>query len=325
MRKTLGRCDSGVNVRASLKGRSVRSTVGVSTPTTVAIGCPLPVIDSRPPPTTAAPTGSGDPPGPWYDTHRRLPRRGQVVLILTTRGVVHKAEFAVAYTDSWPQGVSWRVGRGDRSLPLGDVERWSPDLHAEPPRQAPAAPDAPAAAPVAPVPGGPPAIATELREEVAETGQVLARVPSPYLDWSPHPNVPSLRTLGCRLVRVVARIGWILDLSEIELAFEPDLPMLATVEEIVATYRANETVVRGLAATIDGEALRAPWRLERNGEPVAEMTRGAALRRFGLRPVVHHRAEIALMLAAVGVGTPNPSHPWPFREVALTPGPWSPA
>ncbi len=241
--------------------------------------------------------------------------------ILTTRGVLHEAEFAVAYTDSWPDGVSWRLGRDGRSLPLHDAERWTPNLKAELPALKPAL-DAPAgASPPAPV--GPPAIALELQDEVAETGQVLARVPSQYLDWSPHPNVPTLRTLGCRVVRVVARIGWILDLNEIELAFEPDLPVLSTLDEIVATYRANEAVARGLAATIDGEALRAPWRLERNGAPVAETTRGEALRRFGLRPVVHHRAEITLMLAAVGVETPDPSRPWPFQDVAPPPAPWT--
>jgi hypothetical protein len=243
------------------------------------------------------------------------------VRILTTRGVLHEAEFAVAYTDSWPNGVSWRLGRDGRSLPLADAERWTPNLDATLPASEPAL-EAPAAPPPS-APVGPPAIALELQDEVSETGRVVARVPSEYLDWSPHPNVPTLRTLGCRLVRVVARIGWILDLEEIELAFEPDLPVLSTLDEIVATYRANEAVARGLAATIDAEALRAPWRLERNGVPIAELTRGEALRRFGLRPVVHHRAEIALMLAAVGVGMPDPSQPWPFQEVAPPPPPWT--
>lgn len=245
------------------------------------------------------------------------------MLVLSKRGVVHEAEFAVEYTDSWPEGVSWKLSRSEHALPLEDVAIWSPDLTVKPPARKPEAAAEPEAPKPEAVPKGPPAISLELQEEVAETGVILARVPAQYLDWSPHPNVPTLRALGCRLVRVVARIGWILDLDELELAFEPDLPTFETIDEIVATYRANEAVARGLAQTIDQEALRAPWRLERNGTPVIELSRGSAVRRFGLRPVVHHRAEIALMLAAIGVGTPNPSHPWPFKEVAQMPNEWS--
>ena len=251
----------------------------------------------------------------WFSPSSRVPRQDQVVRVLTVRGVDHEAQFAVAHTDDWPSGAAWALTNGRASLPFSDVALWSPDPTATPPR---ATDDDDAGAEAAPE--GPPAILAEVVAEVERTGTILRLLPGTHLEWSPHPDIPDLKTLSLRLVRIVARIAWILDLDEVELAFEPDLPDFTSVNDIVETYAANEADVRRLAATTDAAALRAPWALERNAASLARLSRGAALRGFGLTPIVYHRAEIALMLTALGVRVPHPYPLWAFDDPAAPPG-----
>ncbi|WP_412063440.1 DinB family protein [Rubrivirga sp. IMCC45206] len=253
----------------------------------------------------------------WYDPKSRLPRPSQLVLVLTTRGSRQAARFAVAYTEAWPQGASWVLQRSGDAVPFEDVTVWSPDVGAERPGlvDASAPMSGESAAP-------PPAIATEIVAEIVRTGDLLRKIPPEHLDWSPHPQVPTLRTLALRVVRIVARVGWILDLDSIELTYEPDLSELVTVDQMVTAYLANQRAVRRLAAETDGAALREPWQLERNGAVVARLARGNAVRLFGLVPVVHHRAEMAMMLTALGVRTEHPYGPWAFGDAIAAPAGW---
>ena len=252
-------------------------------------------------------------PDGWHDPAQRVPRQGQDVRVWTHRGVDRQARFVVSHTDHWPSGASWVVDQGQSALPFYDVEVWSPDANRPYPVARPA-PTAPVAAPAPPAPQGRPAVLREVVVEIGLTGDVLRRLPSSQLDWSPHPSIPSLRVLALRLVRLAARIEWILDLRSVEMAFEPDLPNLAEPDEIIATFLANAGSVKALTDTLTADDLRVPWTLERNGETVAQMPRGDALRQFGLTPLVYHRGEAALLMTAVGVVVPNPCPQWTFSE-----------
>lgn len=249
----------------------------------------------------------------WHDPASKVPRRDQVVRVLTTRGIDHEAQFVVHHTDDWPSGAAWALVNGRAWLRFGEVLSWSPDLRARPPGRGEGGPE-----PEGAVPSRPPAILAEVVSEVGRTGSVLRLLPADHLDWSPHPDIPTLRTLALRLVRIVARIGWILELDEVVLEFEPDLPYLETVDEIMATYAANEETVEELAKTVDADALRAPWRLEKDESAIARMTRGDALRVLGLTPIVYHRGETALMLTALGIRPPHPYPLWAFDDDPVT-------
>ena len=54
--------------------------------------------------------------------------------------------------------------------------------------------------------------------------------------------------------------------------------------------------------------------MERNGDVVAQMSRDAALRQFGLSPLVYHKAEAALLMTALGVHVPPPNPIWTFSD-----------
>lgn len=255
----------------------------------------------------------------WHDPKKRLPRSAQLVQILTKRGSRHAARFEVAYTEMWPEGASWTLQQTGAAVPFEAVAVWSPDVGAARPSLVDPTEVAEVAAST---PGPPPAIATEVVTEIVRTGDMLRQIPPAHLDWSPHPQVPTLRTLALRLVRIVARVGWILDLDSIELTYEPDMSDLQTLDQMMATYLANQRAVRRLAADTDGANLREMWQLERNGAVVVRLARGNAVRLFGLVPVVHHRAEMALMLTALGIRTEHPYAPWAFEDTAPPPAAW---
>ncbi len=281
-------------------------------------------------------------PDGWFSPLHRVPRRDQPVRIWTHDGVDHAARFQVAHTDEWPSGASWVVGKGNLDIPFSGVREWSPDpttphpgllALSRPPasaERADAEPSAPAetSAPVdlaastdeltadEPATAAPPAIARELMSELTSVGSLLRRLPQDHLGWTPHASVPTLHTLSLRLVRIVARVDWILDLDYIEAHFEPDMPRLETVNEIVETFNANARSVESLASGLTPVSLRAPWRFERNGEVVARLPRGDALRQFGITPLVYHRGEAALLMTALGLSVPSPNPVWTFRDSA---------
>lgn len=250
----------------------------------------------------------------WFDATSRVPRQGQHVRVLTHAGVDHAAYFEVSHTDDWPSGASWALENGQSSLPFHHVARWSPDPTAQPPRRPAPPPEPPPSEPPPPAEPAQPAILAEALDQIRQTETLLQVLPADQYDWAPHPHIATLRTLARRLVRIVARMGWVLELDAVEVMFEPDLPDFDTSEGLVETFRANASTVRALTAETSADDLRAPWRLERNGEVVAEMSRGHALRRFGVAPMVYHRGEAAVLLTALGLTAPHPYPEWSFRE-----------
>jgi len=112
----------------------------------------------------------------------------------------------------------------------------------------------------------------------------------------------------------VERIGWILELDKLALDLEPALD---TPAEISEAYAANEESVRRALIGLGPDDMRAPWLLVREGDPVARLPRGDALRTFGLTPLVYYRGQLAELLLALGVGVPDPSPLWPFPGVPV--------
>ena len=268
------------------------------------------------------PAQPGPEPSAWYSPANRVPRKDQVVRAKTVTGASSRARFVVEHTREWPSGAWWELANGHATLPFGHVLAWSPDPDAaEPVSHGRGEPDA--RTPDEPETDDEPAIVREVTDETARAAALLRLMPPTHLDWSPHPDLPTLRTLARRLIRIVARIRWIVELEVVELSFEPDLPALDTLPEIVATFEAATASAAEMTLALTGAALRAPWTLERDGVPVAEYRRGDALRTYGLRPLVHHQAEIALLLTAMERPAPHPYPEWRFSDDAPAPQPWA--
>jgi len=167
-------------------------------------------------------------------------------------------------------------------------------------------------------PGTRPVILSEMLIEVKRTGELL-RLPRPaQLDWSPHPDVPTLRDLSWRLVRLVERIGWILELDRFDLTFEAAVP---ATDDILEVFNASRRAVTQVVGGLDAAAMRATWTLEREGAAVVCLPRGDALRTFGLTPLAYYRGELAQLLTALGSPVPHPTPLWCFEE-SEAPGRW---
>ncbi|MDT0632913.1 hypothetical protein [Rubrivirga litoralis] len=250
---------------------------------------------------TAAPPRPTVPPG-WHDTAAAVPRRDQTVRVLTRYGADHQAQFVVAFTADWPQGVWWSIQNGRVTIPFADIVAWSPDPEARPPRPAPASePDGPR-----------PALVGEVLAEVGKVGGLIRLIPEASADWTPHPGVASPRTLAWRLAQVVARLELVFALDAVELGLEPAAPEAGPLREADATYGANARAAAEAAARATAASLRAPWQLERGGVAVATMPRGNAVRAFGMAPLVYHRGELGVLLTALGVHVPHPYPLWSF-------------
>ncbi|MEM1117832.1 MAG: hypothetical protein AAGJ11_15075 [Bacteroidota bacterium] len=270
-----------------------------------------PALSLVPPPASQA-TSAAKGPSAWLDLQKRVPRRNQTVRVLTRRGTDHAAQFVVVHTRDWPSGASWSVETTGAALPFTEVVAWCEDPAARPTRQV-AAQSAGVTLPARPRP----AILDEVLIELERTAGVLRLLPEEPLDWSPHPDIPNLRVLSERLVRIVMRMGWILELDHLELLYEPRLPSLRTPREIIETYEANAGTVRTMADRLGGEDLRALWLLSQSGAQVSRIPRGNALRLYGLTPLVCHRSEVGLLLRAMGIATPHPYPQWTFEDAPI--------
>ena len=248
--------------------------------------------------------------------------------IATDVGATFEAVFRVEHTRDWPSGASWALANGHRHVPFADVHAWSADpfttVPAFLPARAPEPEPVEADEPYIPLGGVAPALVRETAHEIERTGALLRLMPPDQLDWSPHPDLPTLRTLARRLIRIVARIRWILEIDTIETSFEPDLPPLESLADLIETFRASAATAAEMTPHLSGSALNEPWSLERNGESVQRLPRGEALREYGLRPLVYHQAEIALLLVSMGLPVPHPYPAWTFAEApAPEPTQWA--
>lgn len=250
----------------------------------------------------------------WFDPQVRLPRKGQEVWVRTKDSREQPARFDVAFTHGWPQGVSWAVESQPVALRFVDVVLWIP-LDAFPGvMSAPEAlPEPREGEPGVPANDGL-GLARELREALDHTATVLSVLHDGQMEWSPHPSIPTLRVLACRVVRIVARIRWMIELESVERSFEPDLPDLQTANAVRSTFSADADELDTLIDSLATETLQQPWTLERDGEVLTRQSRSDALRAYGLGPLLTHRAEMALLMTAMNVPVPHPYQTWTFEE-----------
>ena len=232
-------------------------------------------------------------PSRWLDPARHVPRRDEAVHIRTRSGHLSQARFRVDHTDRWPSGVSWVLATGNEALPFDRVTAWAPLAGLARPSDAEE-----------------PAIVRDLLTEIERTRDVLDALPPDHLGWTPHPEVASAQVLAWRLVRVVQRIRWIAARDHVELSVLPRLALPQSPEEIAETYAAAAAKARDVLPTLTAATLRAPWVLTDEGVEAVRVPRGDALRAFGVRPLVYHRAEMGVLLAALGRPVPHPYPEW---------------
>jgi uncharacterized damage-inducible protein DinB len=149
------------------------------------------------------------------------------------------------------------------------------------------------------------ALLVEFDQEMAATRELLARLPDAALAWRPHEKSFSLGGLAAHLAQLP---GWgrqILETDGHELRATPSEPaepptrtlILETFDRHVADVR------RELTRRSDAE-LAAPWTLRQNGQTLLTLPRLAAVRRFLIHHVIHHRGQLTVYLRLQNVPLP---------------------
>ena len=149
------------------------------------------------------------------------------------------------------------------------------------------------------------AFIVEFDHEMAATRRVLERVPDDAFEWTPHERSFSLGGLASHLAQLPHWGSQILDAEMYDLAGATgqSTPKGSRAEVLETFDRHVAEVRRALVAGSDAE-LAAPWTLKRGPHVVLTMPRIAALRRFLLHHVIHHRGQMTVYLRLREVPVP---------------------
>ena len=141
--------------------------------------------------------------------------------------------------------------------------------------------------------------------EITITRALLARLPDDRLAWTPHPRSKPLGELASHLAAIPAwteRIfaGPRFDLDTIDLAIDPS----GTAAELLARFDERAAQSRAALARSDPEYL-AVWVLKRGSREIFAMPKIAAIRRFVLSHLIHHRGQLSVYLRIADIPLPS--------------------
>ena len=149
-------------------------------------------------------------------------------------------------------------------------------------------------------------ILPDFDDEMAAARRLLERVPDADLAWKPHERSFSLGELAMHLARLV---GWgrsILNDDYYDLAAasggRPAMP--ATRAEILAAFDDAVADVRRNLVDRPEARLASIWELRRGSQVMLSMPRIAALRRFVIHHLIHHRGQLTVYLRLRNVPLP---------------------
>lgn len=148
----------------------------------------------------------------------------------------------------------------------------------------------------------------EYDHEMALTRRVLERVPLDQAAWKPHDRAMSLAQLATHMADIPAWTRAILERDLYDMAAGTQGPPDDTYRDAAALLASFDEHVASARSGIEqaGDArLSDQWRLTAGTEVVASMPRLAALRRYVLAHLVHHRGQMSVYLRLLGVAVPG--------------------
>jgi uncharacterized damage-inducible protein DinB len=147
----------------------------------------------------------------------------------------------------------------------------------------------------------------EFDQEAALTRRVLERVPESAFAWKPHEKSFAMGALATHLAKIPHWGSSILDRDGYDFAENTSSSptvALTTPQAVLDLFDTHVAAVRrSLLDATDG-TLDATWTLKRGGKTLMSMPRLAAIRRFLLNHLVHHRGQMTVYLRLHDVPLP---------------------
>lgn len=147
----------------------------------------------------------------------------------------------------------------------------------------------------------------EFDQEAALTRRVLERVPESAFAWKPHEKSFAMGALATHLAKIPHWGSSILDKDFYDFADNTSSSptvALPSHEAVLEMFDGHVAAVRrSLVDATDG-TLDATWSLKRGGKTIMSMPRLAAIRRFLLNHLVHHRGQMTVYLRLQNVPLP---------------------
>lgn len=149
------------------------------------------------------------------------------------------------------------------------------------------------------------AFIVEFDHEMAATRRVLERVPDDAFGWTPHERSFTMGGLASHLAQLPRWGSQILDADSYDLAGATGRSTpKASRAEVLETFDRHVSEVRKTLTGGSDAELAAVWTLKRGEHVVLSMPRLAALRRFLLHHVIHHRGQLTVYLRLREVPVP---------------------
>ena len=149
------------------------------------------------------------------------------------------------------------------------------------------------------------AFVVEFDHEMAATRRLLERVPDAAFSWSPHERSFSLGGLATHLAVLPHWGQQILEADFYDVTGASGRgPARASRDEVLALFDGHVAALRRCLLERSDAELAAAWTLKRGAHVVLSMPRIAALRRFLLHHVIHHRGQMTVYLRLQNVPVP---------------------
>jgi len=162
------------------------------------------------------------------------------------------------------------------------------------------------------------ALISEVKEELASTRKVVARLPASDWAYKPHEKSWEMGGLASHLINVVEWGSMVLreDVTKFSPEFRPWVGK--SPEELLAKLEKNATELLGHVRDIDESKLDQTWRLMLGEQEVMAIPRYKALRTFVLNHLIHHRAQLTVYLRLRQVPVPAIYGPSADEQVTFT-------
>lgn len=145
----------------------------------------------------------------------------------------------------------------------------------------------------------------EFDQETANTVKMLEAIPNDQLAFKPHEKCFDMASLVTHIVNIPEWGAETITTDSMDFTGYTPPPSVKSKEEAVQTFQKNSAKAREALAGVSDEALMKEWTLSGNGQVFFTLPRIAVLRGFVFNHLIHHRAQLGMLLRLCGAKVPG--------------------